>query len=284
MTTLITSDQCPLNYQIRGSGPCVIFLHGWSSSALEWLPFAEALSHEFRVICWNARGHGLQQHPENTDVSLDRMADDLDQLLTREAPEGALVVGHSMGALTAWNYVRRHGCQRLRGLCIVDQSPRLLTGDDWQMGVYGRFCAQRNDGFIRLLQQTFPDAVCRLIFSQLDDPDQPLPQSRFVERLQQYLASLPADLLIRCWKSLTEADLRDTLPLITVPTLLIYGERSQFYSRELAQWVHRQITDSELHIYPDADHSPHVAQRERFIADLRQFAAGLPQPVAVEAG
>lgn len=246
---------------------------------MEWLPFAERLSDRYRVICWSARGHGLQTHAADTDVSLDRMSQDLHQLLQQQAPDGAVLIGHSMGALTAWNYIRQFGCERLNGLCIVDQSPRLLTGSDWPMGVYGDFCAHRNARFVERLQRDFPDAVCRLIFSCLDHPEQPLPDAPLVARLRRYLATLPAELLTRCWQSLTAADLRAVLPSIDCPTLLIYGADSQFYSAELARWVQQQIAGSTLLRYPGADHSPHIAERQRFVEDLHRFILPLHQAV-----
>ena len=276
MHQLITSDHCSLQYFVQGRGPTLIFLHGWSSSAMEWLPFAERLSDRYRVICWNARGHGLQAHDDATDVSLDRMATDLQQLLATEAPAGALLVGHSMGALTAWNYIRLFGGARLRGLVVVDQSPRLLTDDDWSMGVYGNFCVRRNARFLQQLRDDFSDAVCRLIFSCLEPTGQQLPDLPLVGKLRRYLAIQPAELLTRCWQSLTEADLRGVLPRIGCPTLLIYGSNSQFYSEQLAAWVASQIPDSSLLHYPDADHSPHISHRQRFIDDLHRFASGLP--------
>lgn len=275
MLQLTTSDHCTLQYFAQGQGPTLIFLHGWSSSAMEWLPYAELLADRYRVICWSARGHGLQPHADDTDVSLDRMATDLHELLQAEAPSGAILVGHSMGALTAWNYIRLYGCDQLNGLCIIDQSPRLLTGPDWPLGIYGDFCHRRNREFQSRLEENFPDAVCRLIFSCLDQPESELPDQPLVPRLLRYLHTLPAELLTRCWQSLTEADLRPVLPTISCKTLLIYGSNSQFYSSQLAEWVAKQIPDSDLLHYAEADHSPHISHKQQFVADLHRFATGL---------
>nr|WP_242521774.1 alpha/beta hydrolase [Motiliproteus sp. SC1-56] len=272
MKILDTSDQARVSYRVLGQGPTLLFLHGWSSGAAEWLPYAQALAERFRVICWTARGHDATLGSDSEQMSLDRMARDLHELLSLEAPTGALVVGHSMGALTAWAYIGRYGCERLTGLCILDQSPRLLTGPDWSLGVYGDFSPARNKAFIQRLRTHFPEAVTRLICARLDDPA-PLPKTRYLKRLQEYLAGLPSELLTQCWESLTQADLRPILSRIAVPTLLIYGDRSQFYGPAVARWVQSQIPGSRLIRYPEADHSPHLgACRDAFLQDLGAFS------------
>ncbi len=284
MATLTTSDGTTLSYLFKKphhgensrNQPAVIFLHGWCANALEWLPFAEALKHRHPVICWNARAHGREQVADNADMSLSRMAEDLDQLIRTEAPQGAVLVGHSMGALTAWAWLRDFDSTLLKGLCIIDQSPCLLTSDHWQFGIYGNFSADRNRHFIQRLQEDFADTVVRLIFSRLDK-NQPLPGSSYQQRLHTYLQGLPAGLLTRCWESLTRTDLRHVLPDIKVPTLLMYGDRSQFYGPDLARWVHRQIPGSRLIRYPEADHSPHVREGRRMIADLSSFLDALAE-------
>jgi non-heme chloroperoxidase len=69
------------------------------------------------------------------------MARDLKQVIDTLAREAPLLVGHSMGALTLWQYVARYGCRGLGGLCIIDQSPKLVTDAGWRLGIYGDFPA-----------------------------------------------------------------------------------------------------------------------------------------------
>ncbi|MEH6626192.1 MAG: alpha/beta hydrolase [Motiliproteus sp.] len=275
MTILNTSDGTDLHYLTRDaenpSGATVIFLHGWCSNALEWLPFAESLPQQQRAICWNARGHGSAKITEEAPVSLQRMAEDLHELIAKEAPQGAVVVAHSMGALTVWRYIQSYGCEQIKGLVIIDQSPKLLTDDQWQHGVFGKFEQADNQQFCQQLDHDFADAVIRLICGRLKDASDSLPDSKYFQRLREYLGLLPGPKLTECWQSLCDADLRSVMAMITSPTLLLYGDRSQFYGPELAGWVHRQINGSQLIRYSEADHSPHIAERERFISDLNSF-------------
>jgi len=53
------------------------------------------------------------------------------------------------------------------------------------------------------------------------------------------------------------------------------GDESQFYCAELQHWVHQHIENSELLVYPIADHSPHLWHRQKFIYDLNRFVDAL---------
>ena len=51
----------------------------------------------------------------------------------------------------------------IKKLCLVDQSPRLLTCEDWNHGIYGDFSVSANDRFIQKLEQNFAEAVLHLV-------------------------------------------------------------------------------------------------------------------------
>ncbi|WP_415901189.1 alpha/beta fold hydrolase [Neptuniibacter sp. QD29_5] len=271
-------DGTEIHYISLGEGETtLVFLHGWTASVREWLPFASELAENHRVVSWDARGHGAHQYHEESNISLPAMADDLEAMLDHLQIEDAVLVGHSMGALTSWEYLRRHGDKRLRGLCIVDQSPKLVTDDEWQHGVYSDFSKEVNSAFIHRLADNFAEAVLELIaFGKNQRSRENYEQnSRGFQQMREYLQKQPGELLTRCWDSITQQDYRDVVSSIKLPTLLIYGDESQFYSTELQQWVNKSIEGSELHIYEQSDHSPHLWHKERFIYDLNRFIDSL---------
>lgn len=272
------TDGTEIHYISLGEGKTtLVFLHGWTASVREWLPFASELAENHRVVSWDARGHGAREYCEESEISLPAMADDLEAMLEHLQIEDAVLVGHSMGALTSWEYLRRHGDKRLRGLCIVDQSPKLVTDGDWQHGVYSDFDKATNIAFLHRLTENFAEAVLELIaFGKNQRSRENYEQnSRGFQQMREYLQKQPGELLTRCWDSITQQDYRDIVAGIKLPTLLIYGDESQFYSAELQQWVNNNIEGSELHIYEQSDHSPHLWHKERFIYDLNRFVDSL---------
>jgi N-formylmaleamate deformylase len=87
-------------YRSGGSKPSLMLVHGISDDGLCWSPVAEGLSGEYDVIMVDLRGHGKSDAPEE-GYDLATMATELSGLITGLGLESPIVIGHSLGALTA---------------------------------------------------------------------------------------------------------------------------------------------------------------------------------------
>ncbi|UTW04974.1 alpha/beta hydrolase [Amphritea atlantica] len=279
MEQITAYDGAKIHYLRLGKGSPVIFLHGWSASAKDWLPFASALADHHEVICWDARGHGGHQQRPDTSTHIRDMANDLQQLIEHHQLENILLVGHSMGALTLWQYIRDFGCDKLSGACIVDQSPRLVTDEQWHYGIYGNFDKTANAQLISKLRDDFAEGLLQLVANGYNRKsyENYSRNSRGFQQMREHLQTLDSEPLVQCWESLSAADFTDVLPSMDIPALLIYGDESQFYAQPVAEYVRDNIADAELHIYENSDHSPQLFHRERFIWDLQKFALRISQ-------
>jgi len=274
MKYFVTDDGERIFYRVSGSGPPLVILHEWSASHRIWEPMVKVLQGDFTVCRWDARGHGGHATSGTETPTILRVAKDLALLLDHLCVEQSIIVGSSMGALTLWEYIRRHGCERLARICVIDQSPRLLTDADWNLGIYGNWTRERDAVFVADLETDFAETVMRLIAHGQN------PRAResygadgpAMQRLRAYLSTRDPLPLITIWKSLVAADYREVLPDISVPTLLIYGSESNYYGVATGQYVQRAIPRSKLLVYEGADHSPHICQPRRFVADLKRFA------------
>ncbi|MBV0931766.1 alpha/beta fold hydrolase [Marinobacterium weihaiense] len=273
METLLGTDRHPIRFVSLGRGQAVFFLHGWTSGAREWLPFANELSDCHHTFCWDARGHGQHPPPLPQQMQISQMADDLERLMDHHGIHDAVLVGHSMGALISWEYIRNHGLRRLAGICIVDQSPRLLTDGEWSLGIYGDFDHDRNQAFLERLDEDFAEGVLELAANGLNARSHQnyVQNSRGFQQMREYLNGLNGTALRHCWESLTQQDYRDLLPRINCPVLMVYGDSSQFYTHEVAEWIESRLPFPELHVYPQSDHSPHLWHKEKFAHDLRRW-------------
>ena len=273
MTHFVADDGEKIHVRISGDGPPLILLHGWTSSAAEWFPFLDDFNAHHRVYRWDARGHGGHGLSHPGSATVERMARDLNNLVDHYGIENATAVGHSMGALTLWQYLRDHGSHGLGKLCLIDQSPKLLTGDDWAHGIYGSFGVDRNSELVSWLQEDFAEGVLKLTAPrpQRACPPEVPGKCPGWERSRAGLRNQDPAPLINCWLSLTAADYRDVLGRISLPTLLVYGGQSNFYRSETAHYVADNIPNAILRIYEGTDHSPHQWQRERFAQELREF-------------
>lgn len=276
MDAFIADDGESIHVAVSGDGPAIVMLHGWTASHTEWAPLVHALSKDHAVYRWDARAHGGHAPTTGTVPSVQRMAHDLRNFLGHYRLRSPVLVGHSMGVLTIWEYVRTFGTAGLGRLCLIDQSPKLVTDGQWPGGIYGDFDARRADALVEEMRRNFPESVLRLAAYGLNararrkyDED-----ARGWRLAREALRKLPPEPLIQAWLTLTAADYRDVLGRIAVPVLLVYGAESNFYGSRTAEYVRNSIPGAQLRIYEGADHSPHQCEPERFVRELLAFVAG----------
>ena len=273
MKTFLADDGEQLHLRITGNGTPLILLHGWTSSHASWNPLLETLQDHHQVFCPDARGHGNHSLIVNRTPDVERLARDVLNLMDHYGLEQAAVAGHSMGALTLWQYIRDHGCGRLSHLCIIDQSPRLVTDASWTNGIYGNFDATHSQQLLDGLESDFAESVLRLNAFSLNAKSRETYErnSRGWQQSRKDLQRLDPGPLIAIWKSLTAADFRDVLPHIDIPTLLVWGAESNFYTQETAEFLRDQIVSARLLSYEGSDHCPQLQQPGRFARDLAGF-------------
>jgi N-formylmaleamate deformylase len=107
-------------------GPVLVLLHGWSDNGLCWTPVARDLEPDYDIVMIDARGHGLSEAPEGP-YSADVMADDVKGVCDALDLEMPVLVGHSMGAITAVAAVGRYS-DRFRAAILED--PAFRTADE----------------------------------------------------------------------------------------------------------------------------------------------------------
>lgn len=275
MNTFTADDGEQLHLSVSGSGSPILFLHGWTSSHTVWRPLLEALSPQHRIFRPDARGHGGHSLSITQTPDVARLARDVENLLDHFLLDKVAVVGHSMGALTLWQYIRDHGCDRLSHICIIDQSPKLVTDATWANGIYGDFDAARSQGLLNDLEEDFAEAVLRLIAHGLNTRSRETydRNSSGWQESRKNLQKLDPQPQISIWKSLVAADYRDVMPLINVPTLLSFGAQSNFYTAATAHYLLNHIANAKLSCYETADHCPQLIDPPRFTAELVELLA-----------
>ncbi|MEI6559787.1 MAG: alpha/beta fold hydrolase [Rhodospirillaceae bacterium] len=279
MRSITLDDGERLQVAVRGHGPPVVLLHGWATALGIWSRLIDDLARSHTVYAWTARGHG-EPHPGSgggrEPPVVARMARDLAAVIGHFGLIRPTLVGHSMGALVLWQLIADHGPGAVGRLCLIDQSPRLVTDADWRLGIYGDWSRDRDRAFIDDLRADFAETVLRLIAGGHNEAarDQYRQNGRGIQRLREMLRGRAAEPHIVCWQSLTAADYRPLLPALTMPVMLVYGGVSNYYGPETARYVASRIPGAALHVFDDADHSPHLADRDRFLALLRSFIVG----------
>ncbi|MFC1989067.1 alpha/beta fold hydrolase [Chloroflexota bacterium] len=112
-----------LYYEVHGQGYPVVFLHGFKDAVEMWKPQLSVFSQDYRLIIYDARGHGQSESPSSVEqYSADIVVEDLFQLLGVLGVEKAVVGGLSMGGYISLRFYLRHP-EKVSALIIMDTGP-----------------------------------------------------------------------------------------------------------------------------------------------------------------
>src|SRR3974377_231602 len=119
MPTIKTKDGTELYYKDWGTGPTIVFSHGWPLNADAFEDQMMFLaSHGYRCIAHDRRGHGRSSQPW-TGNDMDTYADDLAALVQALNLTNAIHVGHSTGGGEVARYIGRHGTKRVAKAVLI---------------------------------------------------------------------------------------------------------------------------------------------------------------------
>ncbi|WP_431111963.1 alpha/beta fold hydrolase [Variovorax paradoxus] len=122
-----------------GQGPVVVCLHGIGSGAASWLDTAALLAPQARLIAWDAPGYGTSTPLAPTAPAAADYAARLGEVLDALAIESCVLVGHSLGAITAASAARTDA--RIRRLVLV--SPAIGYGAAGRIDARAKVRAER---------------------------------------------------------------------------------------------------------------------------------------------
>jgi non-heme chloroperoxidase len=268
------ADGQSIPVRVAGQGPPVMLVHGLGCSHRHWAPVAERLADRRSVITWDSRGHGSCEPLPGSRITLGRLAQDLHELIEQLEFERVALVGHSMGALTVLQYLHDHGTGRVAAVGLVDQSPRVVTDDQWRLGLFGGCSQAMLVGLIGNARQDLAGTVLREAQSLVGPWLSPwlAEDARLGAWLRRWLQGVNATSLLDLAESLAAADFRAVLPRLDVPLWVALGGRSAHYAEvPLQDYYQRTVPHAEVVRYERAGHSPHVAEPERFARDLARF-------------
>ena len=232
--------------------PPVVLSPSLGTSIAMWDPIVAALAERFRVIRYDPRGHGLSPVPPGP-YEIDDLADDLLTLLDRLGIDAAHIVGISIGGMTAMAFAAAHP-DRVDRLVLACTSPHLGPAQQWA----DRAFAVREGGTV---------AVADAVVARWLTPAYVAAHPEVLSGLRDQLVHTPADGYAACCRAIERMDLRDRLPSITAPTLVIAGAQDAATPREHAERIVAGMSNASLAVLDPAAHLAPVEQPATF-ADL----------------
>jgi pimeloyl-ACP methyl ester carboxylesterase len=116
-----TVDGIDIHSVAAGSGPTIVFVHGWTCDTSSWREQMPAFDDNYRVIALDLPGHGQSGSPADGQFSMELFARAVEAVRAEAGAEKIVLVGHSMGAPV----IRRYALdfpEHVAGLVAVDGS------------------------------------------------------------------------------------------------------------------------------------------------------------------
>jgi non-heme chloroperoxidase len=278
MPFIKTRDGTEIFYKDWGTGPTILFSHGWPLSADSWDPQLVYFGKQgYRVIAHDRRSHGRSSQTWDGN-HMDQYADDLAELIEKLDLKDIIMVGHSTGGGEVTRYLGRHGTSRVSKAVLFGAVPPLMLKT-----------AANPEGlpievFDGIRKGTFDDRSqfykdLTMPFYGYNRPGAKISEGvRNSFWLQGMMGGLKGQL--DCIHEFSEVDFTEDLKKIDIPVLVCHGDDDQIVPVVAsAQKSIKLLKQGVLKIWPGGDHGYSANHQDAFNEDLLAFVRA-PVPVA----
>jgi 3-oxoadipate enol-lactonase len=225
-----------------------------------WARQVPRLAKSYRVITYDARGHGFSL-PTAGNYTIEQLGRDALAILDDAGAESAHVCGISLGGITAmWLGVNAPG--RVRSLTLANTAARIGSQQFWS----DRIAFVKQQGMAMLADMTMPRWFTDGFRAR---------EPQTVEQFRSMVTACPKDGYLSCCAALRDEDLRESIGTIRCPVLAIAGRDDVATPPEGLQFVHEKIAGSKL-VTVDAAHLSNVERADEFTSALKEFVAVIP--------
>ena len=243
------SGEVFIAYQVFGTGPVdIVFLPSWVSQIEQlwespaFARMVERMASFARVILFDRRGSGLSDRVE--PGPLETQIDDVRAVMRAVGSARAVVLAETEGTAMAALFAAGHP-DMVSALALFSPLPRVMAGPGWE---WGADQATREDT-IRTTQLRWGDGsyICFLAPSLVDDDD----FREWAGRLERFAVAPGA--VPTALRQMGENDVREVLPSINVPTLVMRRRDERWIDRRHARYVVDHVPDAKLVELPGSD-------------------------------
>ena len=272
-TRYTRSGEVSIAYQVAGDGPLdVLFLPGWISQIEQlWEApgnrrFLERLTTFGRLIMFDSRGTGLSDHGLDA-YSLDQDVADALAVLDAAGSERAAVMTYAGGGLVGARLAAEQP-QRVGALIMYASFARTTWAPDYDWAM----TKEEREGLTMEEFRTWgePDneLMSRLAPSMADDPA----LAAWVARTQRLTAS-PSEARTIVG-TLADADVRDVLEEIRIPTLIMHRPAEQVWDVRHSRYLADHIPGARYVELEGADSLPFIGDSDAIVQEVEEFLTG----------
>ena len=267
-----SADGTRIAYAVHGCGPPLVLAACWLShleydwQSPVWRHFLLDLGRVATVIRYDERGNGMSDW-DVTDFGLEPRVADLEAVADAAGLERFAMVGMSQGGPVGVVYAARHR-GRLSRLILYGTYGRAMDHTDPQaLELEHTFEQMIKVGWAR------PDSTFRRVFTNLLIPRASEEQAGWLDALQACATS--TENAVRARAGRMRADVRDLLPGLSVPTLVLHARRDRMIDFALGRELAARIPGARL-VALDSDNHITLADEPAwsvFVDEVTAFLA-----------
>ena len=260
MEHAVTNDDATISYQVDGpqDAPALLLINSIGSTRELWARQMPAFAGAYRVIRYDARGHGRSSVPSG-DYTIEQLGGDALAILDALAIPAAHVCGISLGGLTA-QWLGVHAAARVRSLVLANTAARIGSLESWS----DRIALVREKGMSAVADRAMP-----LWFSPPFHERDP----ETVHVFRAMVQGCPPEGYLGCCAALRDADLRSEISAIAAPTLTVASTADPATPPEGLAFIRDRIRGAQM-VTLDSGHLSNVECAPEFTAALLDFLGG----------
>jgi pimeloyl-ACP methyl ester carboxylesterase len=246
--------------------PALVLIHGSNASLYTWEPWVKRLSDRFRVITMDLPGHGLTGAVPNRDYTQEGMVQFVDEVAGIFGLHRFALGGNSMGGRASILFTIKHP-ERVTHLVLIDSGglpTKQVEPTPLAYRLMGIPIANR-----LLLHITPRSLVVDGLNSAIVHKD--IITDEMIDRYWDFIRMDGTREATITRGRIRDKRIRDDIPNIKTPTLILWGEDDRTIPVEAAYAFHAAIAGSKLIVYPNTGHVPQEEVADESAMDVRAF-------------
>ena len=246
-----------IRYEVTGAepAPTLVFSNSLGTDLAMWDPQAAALNRDFHIVRYDTRGHG-QSSVTPGPYTIDQLADDVKALLDHLKLDRVYFCGLSMGGMTAMSLALR-APQRLHKIVLCSTAPKIGTAETWDT---------RIDTVCKGGMAAVVDGVLQRWYTSEFRSSAP----QAIESTRQTLLKTSVEGYVACCAAVRDADMREAIAGIRVPTLVIVGSHDPVTTPADGSFMEQRIAGARYCELPAA-HLSNIEAAAAFTNELSTF-------------
>ncbi len=254
------------NVNIFGSGSkTLVFAHGFGCDQNMWRFISSAFESEYRIVLFDYMGCGrsdLAYYNKEKYNSLYGYAQDIVDICKGFNLREITFVGHSVSSMIGLlASVQEPGL--ISKAILVCPSPRYIDDQEYT----GGFSQADLEGLLEVMDRNYLGWANFLAPVVMKNPDLP----ELTKEIEESFCSIDPDITRQFAKVTFFGDNRQDLQKIKIPTLILQCEDDSIAPKEVGQYLHRNLKDSQLVNMEATGHCPHMSHPEETIAAIKSY-------------